>query len=399
MNCDKDLFGKISTDEFFQNYWQKKPIVFEAALTDFSSPVSPDELAGLACEEDIESRLILERGGEKAWQVLSGPLEEETLRNLPDSHWSLSVQGVDRILPEVSQLLQYFRFLPNWLLDDILVSYAPDCGSVGAHIDNYDVFIIQGQGRRRWLLGGEPQWNETYREGLDIKLLKEFEHEHEWELNSGDILYIPRRFAHHGIALGECLNYSVGFLAPTEIELINAFTSWSMEFELPEKYLKDPTLAQQESPGEITERSLAVIKKHMKSFVDSPRFNDWFGQHITEPKALFVPPEQASHVSGEELKRRMSSGAAMLPTEGLKRSWIASDPAMLFIEGQNESPPGRSVPRTVQTYLRFGQHFCPKDRRGFRMGLKRYGNSSLSSITRAICSWRRKMRRNRFLYS
>ena len=224
-----DLFGTLSSAEFFRTYWQKKPFVFQKAIPGFVSPIDADELAGLACEEDIESRLILEKGGEKPWQVISGPLSEETLTTLAESHWSLSVQGVDRILPEVAALLRHFRFLPNWLLDDILVSYAPDSGSVGAHIDNYDVFILQGQGKRRWLLGGAPQWNEEYREGLDIRLLKKFEPEHDWVLETGDVLYIPMRFAHHGIAIGECLNYSVGFRAPTDGELVRSLATWAIE--------------------------------------------------------------------------------------------------------------------------------------------------------------------------
>jgi len=215
-----EIFNKISANDFFQNYWHKKPLVIKDAISDFKNPLDADELAGLACEPEIESRLILETGGQKPWEVIPGPLSEQTLTTLPESNWSLSVQGVDRLIPEVSKLLSHFKFLPNWLLDDILVSYAPDKGSVGAHIDNYDVFIIQAQGKRRWLLAAKPEYNEQYQEGLDIRLLKTFEPEYEWELNSGDVLYIPTRFAHHGIAVGECLNYSVGFLKSEIASLI-----------------------------------------------------------------------------------------------------------------------------------------------------------------------------------
>ena len=343
-----EIFGQLSSSEFFQNYWQQRPILFRNALPDFISPVTADELAGLACEEETESRLVLEKGGEKPWQVISGPFNEKRLTNLPDSNWSLSVQGVDRILPEVSSLLKHFKFIPNWLLDDILVSYAPDCGSVGAHIDNYDVFIIQAQGRRAWLLGGQQQWNEQYQEGLDIRLLAEFEPEYQWELESGDVLYIPKRFAHHGIAIGECLNYSVGFRAPTDGELIRSLATWSIEQQLPEQFYNNPNLNLQESPGEISAESLKSIRGHMKTFIDSAYFNQWFGQHITEPKAFFVPPEKDSHLSSGQFKDQIDHGALLVPAEGLKRSWINANPPMLFLEGENIQLPTGTNPELLR---------------------------------------------------
>jgi 50S ribosomal protein L16 3-hydroxylase len=330
-----NIFQSISATEFFNTYWQKKPIVFRQAIPDFVSPLDPDELAGLACEEDIESRLVLEEGGEKPWQAISGPFEEKTLRNLAESSWSLSVQGVERILPEISTLLEHFRFLPNWLLDDVLVSYAPDKGSVGAHIDNYDVFIIQGQGKRQWLLGGEPQWNEEYQEGLDIRLLKTFEPEYDWELETGDVLYIPTRFAHHGIAIGECLNYSVGFRAPTEAELVRSLANWAIEQDVPETFFKYQANSAQESSSEISAESLSAIKAHMKTFIDGDYFNQWFGQHISEPKAFFAPQEDDSQIQIEQLQEAMNNGAVLMPAEGLKRAWINDDTPALFIEGES----------------------------------------------------------------
>ena len=334
-----EIFNNISADEFFKNYWQKKPLLIKNAVKDIESPMDADELAGLACEPEIESRLVLETGGEKPWEVIAGPLSEKTLTSLPESNWSLSVQGVDRLVPEVSNLLSYFKFLPNWLLDDILVSYAPDKGSVGAHIDNYDVFIIQAQGRRRWLLGGKPEYNEEYEEGLDIRLLKSFEPEHEWELSTGDLLYIPTRFAHHGIAVGECLNYSVGYRAPTDGELLRSLSNWAMEKDLSEKFFRERNPAVQESPGEVTEKSLAAIAEHMKTLIDTPDFKLWFGEYISEPKTFYAPFEPELHLSSEELAKRLEGGEVLESAESLKRCWIDSEQPALFMEGERIEVP------------------------------------------------------------
>lgn len=333
-----DVFNKLSSSEFFRSYWQKKPLLLRGAVPGIESRLDADELAGLACEPEIESRLILETGGRKPWEVQSGPFSTETLTSLPQSNWSLSVQGVDRLIPEVSQLLSMFRFLPNWLLDDILVSYAPDQGSVGAHIDNYDVFIIQAQGKRRWLVGGKPEYDEEYEEGLDIRLLKTFKPDYEWELESGDLLYIPTRFAHHGIAEGECLNYSVGYRAPTDGELLRSFSNWAMENELKERFFRESELVSQESPGEISEKSLKLIAEHMKGLIDSPAFKEdfkqWFGEFISEPNSFYSPFEEDAHLSTEELAKRLKDGEVLVPAEGLKRCWIDSEEPKLFMEGE-----------------------------------------------------------------
>jgi len=334
MKISNKLFDKISASEFFEDYWHKKPLLIKDAISEIENLLDADELAGLACEQDIESRLILEREGQKPWEVIAGPLSEQRLSSLPESNWSLSVQGVDRLLPEVSKLLSHFKFLPNWLLDDILVSYAPDKGSVGAHIDNYDVFIIQAQGKRRWLLGGKPQYNEKYEEGLDIRLLKEFKPEHEWMLETGDVLYIPTRFAHHGIAVGECLNYSVGYRAPTDAELVRSLSSWAMENEVAERFFRETNLCLQESPGEITDNSLKAIAEHMKTFIDSPDFKQWFGEYISEPKTFYAPVEGELPLSEEELEGRLQAGEVLVPAEGLKRCWIDGEEPKLFMEGQ-----------------------------------------------------------------
>lgn len=328
------LFNKISATEFFADYWQKQPLLLKDAFPNFISPLSPDELAGLACEEDVESRLVLEKGGEKPWQVLSGPFEESVLSRLPDTHWSLSVQGLERIIPDISAILDSFSFLPNWLFDDVLLSYAPDQGSVGAHIDNYDVFILQAQGSRRWLLEAQPQWDEEYQEDLDIRLLKSFSPTLDFELGNGDLLYIPRRFAHHGIALGECLNYSVGFRAPSDSSLLQSFLSWSEGMDSSENFLSFPISKPQKSRGEVSQEALSANRALLKDMIDSELFSEFLGCYLSEPKSYFPPVNEEEKLDGKSLRKHLTSAAEMVFLEGSKRLWVNNPVPRLFIDGE-----------------------------------------------------------------
>ena len=160
------VLGKLSVERFLRTYWQKEPRVVRGAFPGFKDPLSPDELAGLACERDVDSRLVIARGGRKPWQVIRGPQQPRALRKLPRSHWTLLVESVDRHSPRIEALASAFSFLPNWRMDDVMVSLAPNRGTVGAHIDSYDVFLIQGQGRRKWEV--DRQATADYKPGLDL---------------------------------------------------------------------------------------------------------------------------------------------------------------------------------------------------------------------------------------
>lgn len=219
------ILGNYSVNEFLTEYWQQKPLLIRGASEDFNDVVSADELAGMACEEQVESRLIIDKGtidqSIGQWFVENGPIDEQRFSELPENHWTLLVQSVDQWLPEVRDILSEFDFLPSWRLDDVMVSYATAGGGVGPHFDYYDVFLLQTKGRRRWRLGQKCDQKTTLHHGQPLKLLEEFEQTDDFDLEPGDMLYIPAGIAHWGTSLDDkCMTWSIGFRAPSARELL-----------------------------------------------------------------------------------------------------------------------------------------------------------------------------------
>ena len=172
MTDHRPLLGGLNPARFLADHWQKKPLLVKNALPGFTSPISPDELAGLACEEEVESRIVLECDGPQPWALESGPFDEDRFAHLPETHWTLLVKEGNRYLPELVTLLEQFNFIPNWRIDDIMVSYAPAHGSVGPHIDQYDVFLIQGLGQRRWQISTDPVADDNVIPGIDLRIMR-----------------------------------------------------------------------------------------------------------------------------------------------------------------------------------------------------------------------------------
>ena len=279
---DFNILGKLSPESFLKNYWQKKPCLIRQALPGFQCPVTPEELAGYACEEGISARLVMEKGGEHPWQVKYSPLTEADFAQLPESHWTLLVQEVDHLHQEIAALLDYFCFIPNWRIDDVMISYAVKDGSVGPHLDSYDVFLLQGQGKRRWQINPDDYDETDFAPGLDLRIIENFQAREEWILEPGDMLYLPPGIAHHGIAIEPCLTLSIGFLAPTQSELVSHFIDGNIAGTCHDRRYTDPRLNIQEFPGEITKKSLASIRKLMRTtLADDNLLDHWFGRYIT----------------------------------------------------------------------------------------------------------------------
>ncbi|MGD8912651.1 MAG: cupin domain-containing protein [Candidatus Thiodiazotropha sp.] len=275
----------LNAEKFLTDYWQQKPLLFPNPLGKFQCDLEADDLAGMACDETVESRLVLEKHGVTPWEARFGPFDEEDFADLPESHWTLLVQDVDKHLPEIAKLLDYFRFIPDWRLDDVMVSYAVDQGSVGPHIDDYDVFLFQAKGKRRWKIHTRPVSEDEFIPGLDLRILPVFEAEQEWLLEPGDMLYLPPNVAHWGIAEGECMTCSVGFRAPTLHEMAIAWFEAALEKSMPKRRYRDPSLKPQSAPGEILPSSLDEFKALLKACLQSGQQNDrWFGRFVTEAK-------------------------------------------------------------------------------------------------------------------
>ncbi len=292
MDRSERLFGELPVDEFLARYWQKRPLVIRGAFPGFEDPIRPEELAGLALEEGVASRLILERG-KNPWELRLAPHPEGTFEALPETHWTLLVHEVDQWIPEVGRLLERFRFLPNWRLDDVMVSYAPPHGSVGAHLDHYDVFLLQGLGRRRWQIENRPRPpGEENVPDLDVRMLRQFEPDEEWLLEPGDLLYLPPRIPHLGTAVDACLTYSIGFRAPRQKELATAFGADLTERADADLRYTDPDLRAGTEPGEIDTETLGRVRALIERIErGDDALAGWFGRFATEPKRERADPE------------------------------------------------------------------------------------------------------------
>ena len=244
MQTPDSFFGHITVKQFLSEYWQKKPLLVRGAWPGFENPLPPAAFLKLSEREDALSRLMVQREGEHNWELDEGPFEASRFTDMPDSHWTLLIQEVDRLVPAVRDMLGVVDFLPKWRLDDVMISYAANGGGVGAHIDNYDVFLLQGHGRRRWQINTTPVANEVLIEGIDVSILADFEPDCDWVLEPGDMLYLPPRIAHFGVAQGECMTFSIGCRAPSKQEILGAILDQALMNVDPDDRYADPALDQ-----------------------------------------------------------------------------------------------------------------------------------------------------------
>ena len=271
--------GNLSQEVFMREYWQKKPLLVRQAFPGFKSPITPDELAGLACEDEVNSRIVMEKDGEHPWFPIFGPMNDEIYSSMPETHWSLIVNDLEKYLPELSWIIDRFRFIPEWRLDDLMISYAADRGSVGPHIDLYDVFILQGQGERCWQINTQPVSEDNQVKETPLRIQKEFEAEEEWVMQAGDMLYLPPGISHYGISLGESLSYSIGFRATSHADIVNDFIAHiTQDLSLQLTY-RDPEQTVQEYSNEIKQDALERVTKIFNEYLrpDHPELQRWFG--------------------------------------------------------------------------------------------------------------------------
>ncbi|MFC2990873.1 JmjC domain-containing protein [Halomonas tibetensis] len=345
-NTPLPMLGGLTAAEFLGDYWQQKPLLIRGAFPDFECPLDPDELAGLACEEGIESRLVEEHGKRGPWQVSHGPFNERTFARLPEQDWTLLVQAVDHYVPEVAELLKAFDFLPPWRLDDIMISYAPPGGSVGPHVDQYDVFLLQGSGQRRWQLGGKVADDVPILDGIDLRILGQFavENDDDWVLEPGDMLYLPPGWSHHGVSQSDdCLTLSVGFRAPSADEAITSYADYLGEQLPSSRRYSDAGMPPSEDPTEIDDNAVERMRGLILETLDDPaQLAQWFGRVMTQPKYAdqLVPNEQPTDPA--ELVTALHAGETLMRSPGSRFAWRALDEARatLFADGDGaECPP------------------------------------------------------------
>ncbi|MCT8954803.1 cupin domain-containing protein [Pseudomonas lundensis] len=334
------LLGGMTAREFMRDYWQKKPLLIRQAIPDFESPIDADELAGLALEEEVESRLVIEHG-ERPWELRRGPFAEDEFGKLPELEWTLLVQAVDQFVPEVGELLEHFRFLPSWRIDDVMISYAAPGGSVGPHFDNYDVFLLQGAGQRHWQIGQMCDSDSALLEHADLRILADFQATDEWTLEPGDMLYLPPRLAHSGVAVDDCLTYSVGFRAPSAAEVLTHFTDFLSQYLPDEERYTDADAQPVSDPHQIQRDALDRLKGLLAEHMSDERMLlTWFGQFMTEPRypELVVGPE----LEEEDLLGSLDQGAVLIRNPSARLAWSEVDEdLLLFASGQSRLLPGK----------------------------------------------------------
>ncbi len=292
MSVAKELLGEISVEQFLSEFWQKKPLLVRAAVPGFAGLLSRDALFGLAGQDNVTARMV--RKTEAGWTLTHGPFRKRDFPAKKSAElWTILVQELNHHLTSADELLNRFNFIPHARLDDLMVSYAVPGGGVGPHFDSYDVFLLQGHGRRRWQIGSQQDL--TLIPGLPLKILQHFEVEQEWVLEPGDMLYLPPSYAHNGIAVDECTTYSIGFRAPTSQEIATQFLVYLQDrIELPGMYA-DPDLQLQAHPGEIGE----AMMQQLSQMIDQIRWDqddvtNFTGCYLTEPKAhiFFDAPDE-----------------------------------------------------------------------------------------------------------
>ena len=279
------LLGGLSPEQFMKRHWQKKPLLIRQAVPDMQPLIPRAELLDMVEHEEVESRQIVRKGAQ--WTLKKGPMARKSLPSLKTPDWTVLIQGVDLHNDAVHDLLQQFRFVPDARLDDLMISFATDGGGVGPHFDSYDVFLLQAHGQRKWRIGRQKKYE--LQEGVPLKILKDFKPEAEFVLNPGDMLYLPPGYAHDGVAIGECMTYSVGFRAPAMAELgrdVLQRLSERCEDELPPRLYTDPKQAAVSHPAQMPANLQAFALKAVQYMLNQPHaVHQALGEVMTEPKA------------------------------------------------------------------------------------------------------------------
>lgn len=336
--------------DFLRDYWQKRPLLVRNAFPGFESPLSPEELAGLACEDGVLARTATHDRARDTWTLRHGPFPEDMFPSMPDHDWTLLVQDVDKWDADVRALLDRFGFLPRWRIDDVMISFAAPGGSVGAHVDQYDVFLLQAQGRRRWQIDARDDPPLHVRPDAELRLLQCFAPDHDWVLEPGDMLYLPPGVPHHGVAEDACLTYSIGMRAPAAAELLGDFVdTLASEADESLRY-RDPDLA---PPGDANEIDAAAMQRAIEALNllrmnDPERLGDWFGRFVTLYRSAGEAAPSDDARSRIEIEWDLQQGGELQRHPWTRMAWRRSGrAARLYAAGQDFGMPVKDARRVA----------------------------------------------------
>lgn len=332
--------NNLDIKKFISQYWQKKPLVIKQGFNNFIDPLDEHELAGLSQEPNIDSRIVSQT--DDTWQVSHGPYED--INTHCTGAWSLLVQSVDHYIPEADQLIRAFDFIPHWRMDDLMVSYSNKDAGVGPHLDQYDVFIIQGKGSRRWQVGLPGDFN-SIRPHKDLSQITGFEAVIDEVLLPGDIIYIPANHPHNGIALEECLNYSVGFRAPSQQEMLSSLADFAIDNNLFNQRYTDNEVAARDFSGEIKQQEVLRFKNMLQQLLDTEHFSSWTGQFLSQNGGKQALDEQdIPHFTHQQINEKLNANVQFIRYPGIKAVFIEqpasnSEDFIFYIQGEEFSVP------------------------------------------------------------
>ncbi|MCU7554395.1 cupin domain-containing protein [Alteromonas sp. ASW11-19] len=313
----------FSADQFLQDHWQKSPVVLRNFYPDFDDPLDEHDLAGLAQEDDVDSRIIREVNGN--WHLDQGPFDD--FSEPCQGHWTLLVQDVDKYIAEVDGLTEAFRFIPNWRVDDVMVSFAVAGAGVGSHVDQYDVFLVQGKGKRRWRVGPPGNYQEVFPHP-SLRQLSSFPTHFEVELQPGDVLYIPPGWPHEGVTIKDSLTYSVGFRAPTTADITQCLTDALDSCQLPVTRYTDPTLARAVHPASVPLHTLTVLKEQLIDAIHSEAFDEALLRLLSDQHLPVDVPDELLTV--DTLRQHLDAGTSFGLAAGCRPLFCDEDSASEF---------------------------------------------------------------------
>ncbi|MGB7451350.1 MAG: cupin domain-containing protein [Lysobacterales bacterium] len=326
--------GSLSTEQFLEQYWQKQPCLIRQAIAGFEPLLDGDDLAGLACEEMAESRLVKGTLAAADWTLASGPFSDEDFAALSDKNWTLLVQDVEKHYAPLQALVQRFNFIPQWRLDDLMISYAATGGSVGPHVDQYDVFLLQAEGRRRWQIA--CSFEADLLQDCPLNVLKQFDPEQEWVLEPGDMLYLPPNIAHHGVALEPGMTWSIGARAPSAADLLQGLGEWLAFSDHEGGRYTDPDLKTGSRAGEIDRQALQNFRELMRSCIDeSQNLDSYLAAFLSRFRLAHDPMPPPLSISPEELLNKTQDGVRLLRNPWTRLTWVENpEGARLYAAGQ-----------------------------------------------------------------